>query len=188
MSTTKHHGATLPARGQFQRAAIALLILCAAPRCTSQPPALLAHPTTGPCFLLIEEHSRRSPSIARILDDQSIAVWMRSHGARWLWVSPETEDETGGFPEWLQEYLDTAEAAGLPYLFVTDELGDVLWEGKPPDTPAAFLKRLEELEETRRTSTIAPGRSPGQEQLDDPTRKRPRKPTAEQFKPLPTQP
>ena len=188
MNASDHPGAAIPARWQFQRAAIALLILVAAPGCISHTPAPLAHPITGPCFLLFEEHSRRSPLIARILDDQSIAICMRSHGARWLWVSPETEDETGGFPEWLQEYLDTAEAAGLPYLFVIDELGDVLWEGKPPEASGAFLELLKKLVGADDTPAIAPGRSPGQEQLVDPTRKRPRKPTAEQFKPLPTQP
>lgn len=188
MNATRHPGAALSCKAAIRLAAVAASILCAAPGCRETPPAPLAHPTTGPRFLLVEEHSGQSPSIARILADKSIAVWMKSNGARWLWVTPEDCDETGGFPEWLEEYSDRALAAGLPYLFVTDELGNVAWSGKPPDNPATFLAILKDYGKTGKSgSARASSCRPANRPLN-PTKKRPLEAAANKSGPFPTQP
>lgn len=188
MNATRHPGAALSCKAAIRLAAVAASILCAAPGCRETPPAPLAHPTTGPHFLLVEEHSGQSPSIARILADKSIAGWMKSHGARWQWVTPEDCDETGGFPEWLEEYSDRALAAGLPYLFVTDELGNVAWSGKPPDNPAAFFELLEGHGNTgKHGSSSSPPGSPSNPPLN-PTKKRPLEAAANKSEPFLTQP
>lgn len=172
-------GAALSCRRASHRAALALLILSAALGCSSAPPVSQPQPTTGPRCLVFEQEGRIARVLSQILEDQSVSVRMKQLGARWLWVTPETIDDTGGFPEYLQEHLDTAMLHGLPYLFLTDELGNVAWHGKPPDNPAAFLELLEGQEKTRKTeSAVGPPGAAADPPLN-PTKKRPEIPTAE---------
>lgn len=188
MNATRHPGAALSCKAAIRLAAVAASILCAAPGCRETPPAPLAHLTTGPRCIVFEEEGRLTRVLSQILDDPSVAVQMKQLGARWLWVTPEDRDETGGFPEWLEEYSDRALAAGLPYLFVTDELGNVAWSGKPPDNPATFLAILKDYGKTGKSgSARASSCRPANRPLN-PTKKRPLEAAANKSGPFPTQP
>lgn len=86
--------------------------------------------------VLIEETADRTPALGAMLLDPKLHAWFDAAASRRF--RPFDDDQV---PNDVRKWVELA-AGRLPYLILHDETGQVLHEGKAPDTTAAFLALL----------------------------------------------
>lgn len=101
---------------------------------------------------VVSESSVLTTEKAKFLQDKDLLALFaeRKWDGPW-WIDPDVIDPaTGTTPAKWKAYVDRAKVLGLPSLFVVDrETGTVLYEGKPPATPAELVTILKAKTEAK---------------------------------------
>lgn len=102
-------------------------------------------PAPGKRFVVIVyEAQDQTPAIADLLTDIRIAI--DKQGKHQLVIEDkDARQNSGKVPDWLAPYFEKASGLQLPQLFIVTESGDVLHQGKLPDSLADFNKTLAEF-------------------------------------------
>jgi len=101
-------------------------------------------PTKICLVVVVDESSKRTPSIARVMFDKDVEQFITSKGWRYYKLDKDTVDAENKPPERFVGFIRRAEAKGLPWVMVIDEASEVVSEFGLPQTVEEFINKLKE--------------------------------------------
>lgn len=90
-------------------------------------------------MVIIEETSQASKNRAAWLNDKELVAYFKESNHHFRVVDKDVVGPDGTPPSPLVGYLNGAKGKTLPYVFLVNQSGDVLYRGAVPETPAEML-------------------------------------------------
>jgi len=106
------------------------------------PPDPDPPPAKATWCVVVEETSQRTAKQAIILASQDVRGCFARE--RFGVIDKDVKDENGNVPERFKPYLDGANGKNLPWMFLVDNNGNVLFQGEMPDSVVSMMDRIKQ--------------------------------------------